>query len=98
MSAPIFIGDEISAIGFRSAGVRIRTPAEEDLLAVVEWACNTAPLVMLTPAYAQQLPKAKQEYYLSLAYPPVVIIPDIRTHTPVEDLATRLRAQLGVLE
>lgn len=30
--------------------------------------------------------------------PAVVVIPDLRGKTPIKDLATELRAQLGVLE
>ena len=98
MVAPVFIGDEVTAAGFRLAGVRIRIPEEEELSRVVEWANNNTSLIFITAEYAARLSQDQQNRLLSHKDPPVVVIPDIRTNTPVQDLATQLRAQLGVLE
>lgn len=98
MVAPVFIGDEVTAAGFRLAGVRIRIPEEEELSRVVEWANNNTSLIFITAEYAARLSQDQQNRLLSQQDPPVVVIPDIRTNTPVQDLATQLRAQLGVLE
>ena len=98
MLAPVFIGDEVTAAGFRLAGVRIRVPETTELPRVVEWAKNNASLIFLTAQFAAMLGQDQQNVLLSQLDPPVVIIPDIRSATPVQDLATQLRAQLGVLE
>ena len=98
MSAPIFIGDEISAAGFRLAGVRIRTPLPDELPNFLKWACANTSLLIITAEYAAMLPKADKQRLMSQEMPPVVVIPDVRAKTPIQDLATELRAQLGVLE
>ncbi len=98
MVAPVFIGDEVTAAGFRLAGVRVRTPLEGDLQGVLEWANDSTSLIYITAEYAATLDDEQQHRLLAQLYPPVVVIPDIRSNTPVQDLAERLRAQLGVLE
>ena len=36
MSLPVFIGDEVSAQGYRLAGLQTLIPGEDDLLALVQ--------------------------------------------------------------
>ena len=98
MTAPVFIGDEISAAGFRLAGVRIRTPQAEDLLKVVEWARNNAPLILITSEFAAMLPSNEYERLVSQESPAVQVVSDLRAKITVEDLNTRLRTQLGIVE
>lgn len=98
MSVPVFIGDEVSASGYRLAGMRVRVPAPEQLLAAITAACDEAPLVLLSATVAQQLPAAQLETLLARIAPPVVVVPDIRGRSPLADLPNRLRRQLGVLE
>jgi len=100
MTAPVFIGDEISASGFRLAGVEIRTPPLEvgELLKVIESACHHAPLILISSEFAAMLLTKDYERFVSQESPAVLIVPDIRKTTTVEDLNTRLRTQLGILE
>jgi vacuolar-type H+-ATPase subunit F/Vma7 len=98
MSVPVFIGDEVSASGYRLAGLRVRVPAADELLAAVTAACDDASLVLLGAGVAQQLPAAQLEQLLASVSPPVVVVPDVRGHSRLADLPTRLRQQLGVLE
>jgi vacuolar-type H+-ATPase subunit F/Vma7 len=96
--APVFIGDEVTAAGFRLAGLRVRSPKEGDLQAVLEWANSSTSLIYITAEYAAALEDEQQHRLLAQLYPPVVVIQDIRSNTPVQDLAKQLRVQLGVLE
>jgi len=98
IKVPVFIGDEVSAAGFRLAGVRIRTPQAEDLPSVITWARKNTSLILITQEYLNQLNKTDQQQLVSLLEPPVAVIPDINNITPLADLATQLRSQLGVLE
>ena len=98
MSLPVFIGDEVNAAGFHLAGLRVRTPTADKLLEVVEWACENAPLVLISADIAQRLPVDVLDRLLAGITPSVVIVPDVHNATPMPDLATRLRQQLGVLE
>ena len=61
-------------------------------------AAFTVPLVLISAEIAQRLPPDQLDACLARITPPVVIVPDVRGYTPVPDLATRLRRQLGVLE
>ena len=47
MSLPVFIGDEVSAQGYRLAGLQTLIPGEDDLLALVKPGCEQAPLVLI---------------------------------------------------
>lgn len=98
MLAPVFIGDEVSAAGFRLAGMRIRTPLPEELPAVLSWANKNTSLILITAEFLEKLDKTMQQQLVSQLEPPVAVIPDIRVNTPIADLATQLRSHLGVLE
>ncbi len=98
MLAPVFIGDEVSAAGFRLAGVRIRTPLAEEMPTVIAWANKNSSLILITAEFLAKLDRSAQQQLVSQLEPPVAVIPDIRANTPVADLATQLRSQLGVLE
>ena len=98
MSLPVFIGDEVNAAGFHLAGLRVRTPSTDKLPEVLQWARENAPLVLISADFARRLPAAVLDGLLTDVTPPVVIVPDVHNATPMPDLATRLRRQLGVLE
>ncbi|MGK7909346.1 MAG: V-type ATP synthase subunit F [Synechococcus sp.] len=97
MSAPIFIGDEISAAGFRLAGVETRTPNPDELPNLIKWACVNTSLLLITAEYAAMLSAAERQRLLCQEMPLVVTISDICAKTPLPDLVTELRSQLGVL-
>ena len=98
MSVPVYIGDAVSAAGFRLAGLRIHVPDTTELLMQIEQAATDAPLVLLGADLAAQLPVAELDRLLSAVTPAVVVVPDVRGQADLPDLATRLRQQLGVLE
>ena len=98
MSVPVYIGDAVSAAGFRLAGLRIHVPDTTELLMQIEQAATDAPLVLLGADLAAQLPVAELDWLLSAVTPAVVVVPDVRGQADLPDLATRLRQQLGVLE
>jgi vacuolar-type H+-ATPase subunit F/Vma7 len=98
MSVPVFIGDEASASGYRLAGLQVRVPGADDVSAVLAAACEEAPLVLISADIARQLPEGEREHLLARVAPPVVVVPDVRGRAAPEDLATRLRRQLGVFE
>jgi len=98
VSVPVYIGDAVSAAGFRLAGLRIHVPDTSELLMQIEQAATDAPLVLLGADLAAQLPVAELDRLLSAVTPAVVVVPDVRGQSDLPDLATRLRQQLGVLE
>jgi len=98
MSTPVYIGDEVEAAGYRLAGLEVRVPDRDELLPQIHSACEQAPLVLIGAATARDIPPAELDRLLAQVSPPVVIMPDVRNRVGLPDLATRLRAQLGVLE
>ena len=98
MSTPVFIGDEITAAGYRMAGLVTRTPDTDDILAELQRACEHAPLIIITDEYVAHLPSADRERCLSSIEPTVVVVPSIRSEASGKALVRRLRASMGVLE
>lgn len=98
MSVPVYIGDAVSAAGYRLAGLRVHVPDTAELLVQVEQATVDASLVLLGADVAAQLPVAALDRLLSGINPAVVVVPDVRGQAVLPDLANRLRQQLGVLE
>lgn len=99
-AAPFFIGDEITAAGYRLAGAQVMTPAHDPdtIAAALKQAQTQAGFVLLTQEYAQALPAAALDAALAVLTPPLVIVPDARNRAPLADISARLRAQLGVEE
>ncbi len=97
MRTPLFIGDDISAAGFRLSGTRIRSPLPEELAQTLAWANQEASLIMISAGYAALLPPAQLQVYLTQETPLFVVIPDIRSPVDASHLTAALRSQLGVL-
>ncbi len=95
---PVYIGDEVSACGYRLAGLQTHVPTESDLNAEIEHIVDKAALVLISAEIAGQLSEDKREQLLARIQPPVVVVPDVRGNAQLTDMATRLRRQLGVLE
>jgi hypothetical protein len=49
MAAPIYLGDEFSAAGYRLAGADVQVPAAGDATSALTRACAQAPLVLVVP-------------------------------------------------
>lgn len=98
MSVPVYIGDEVTASGYRLAGLRVRIPNAQQLPDTLTAACKEAPLVLISAGVAQQLPGAQLEKLLANVTPPVVVVPDLRAPGRLADLPNRLRQQLGLIE
>jgi vacuolar-type H+-ATPase subunit F/Vma7 len=95
MVAPIYLGDETSAAGWRLAGLRTVVPeegAEADALAAAR---THAPLVLVAGSVAARIPEAALRAAQSALSPLILIVPDL-AGGPVPDVAARLRHQLGL--
>lgn len=96
MSAIAFIGDEVSALGYRLAGAKIYVPVAGEEMNAFNEAIKTSPLILITAMLAQQLPSVLLNKALLAPEPLVMIIPDIREAMWPVDLSQALRAQLGL--
>lgn len=96
MALPIFIGDRLTASGFRLAGVRPLVTAPEDAGAMFREALALGGPVLITAALARHLPAAQLEQAIRAANPPVAVIPDSARSAEPADMAARVRRALGV--
>lgn len=96
MTAPVYLGDEVSAAGFRLAGLDARVPAPGTESAALAEALASAEVVLVSAAVAARLPATALRTALCAASPLTVIVPDLRHGTAFADNAARLRRQLGI--
>lgn len=96
MDAPVYVGDEISAAGWRLAGMRVIVPAPGAEAAALADARAGAPLVLVSAATAQHLDEALLASAGAALEPLLLVVPDPQGEAPLPDLAGRLRAQLGL--
>lgn len=96
MGAVIFIGDELSASGFRLAGIETLVPKPDAVGSAFEAARARSSLIIITADTARQIPAAQLETAMLAETPALAIIPDVMFRTPPPDLARRLRSVLGI--
>ncbi|OOZ59016.1 V-type ATP synthase subunit F [Solemya velum gill symbiont] len=97
-SEVLFIGDEVTAAGFRLAGVTVMTPEKEKLNEVLAQVCEHASLILVTAELIESLDSQLQQEYMMKVSPMIVVIADINNGVPVTDLAVQVRRTLGILE
>lgn len=90
MNRPMFIGDELSAAGFRAAGLRVESDPSRfgDALA-------SAPFVIITTEAAALVPGGV-DAAVRRGRPPVAVIGDVGGIAPTLDVDARVRRVLGV--
>ena len=96
MSAIIFIGDELTAAGFRLTGIETMMPAPEAAGAALAEAGKRADLVIMTAEFADNVAASELEAALLAESPILAIMPDVLFRMPPPDLTRRLRSALGI--
>ena len=96
MSAPIYLGNDVSAAGYRLAGARVRTSAAGDARAALTQALVDAPLVLVSAALATDIGEAALLPALAATEPLVLVVADANGSAAPPDVAARMRAQLGL--
>jgi vacuolar-type H+-ATPase subunit F/Vma7 len=98
MLRPLFIGDRVSAAGFRLGGAMVEVPEPGAELQVFRRALETSDLILVSAEIAARLPGPLLEDVQAAGKPLVLVIPDVRgLHQPA-DIAATLRRQLGMAE
>jgi len=98
MGAAVFIGDELTAAGFRLTGITTVVPEPDAAGEVLRAARKQAALVIMTADLARRVPANELEAAQIAEVPMVAVIPDVLFRTAVPDLARRLRRALGIEE
>jgi vacuolar-type H+-ATPase subunit F/Vma7 len=96
MQPPVYLGDEVTAAGYRLAGAYVRIPAPGEAGAALEVARARSSLVLVSAAVAADIDAAQLRTALLALSPLVLIVPDGQGKVTRPDLAARLRGQLGM--
>lgn len=98
MTLCAFIGDEVSAAGFRLAGVEVHVPAADEVPALFRRLGSRTDLILITAEAAEGLPAETLRATLAAGRPLVLVIPDVRGRRLPPDIGAALRRQLGMAE
>jgi len=96
MGGIVFIGDPVTAAGFRLAGVTSFAPEAADLAAMVEAEAPGATVLMMTPAAHAALPAALARALEQGKAPLLALVPDAQGRAPVPDMEDEVRRALGI--
>ena len=96
MTTIAFIGDEVSAAGYRLAGAAAYVPAAGEEGAVFAAARAHAALVLVTAECAARIPAVELHQALAAFRPLTLIVPDVRGRVTPPDLGRLVRQQLGM--
>lgn len=98
MSVAEFIGDEVSAAGYRLCGVDVHIADESNALSLIRESCERASLVLVGSSLVQTMQPADINVLLASIKPPVLVVPDVGGSHDVPDIASMVNKQLGLLE
>jgi vacuolar-type H+-ATPase subunit F/Vma7 len=97
MARVLYLGDEVTAAGFRLAGVEARvtdlTDAAEALRAALE---SDLDCVLLSGGLVSVVPPALLERAEATVEPLFAVVPDVRGRDAPQDLARDVRNALGI--
>lgn len=97
MARIVYIGDAVTATGYRLAGAETRVPAEGEVVeAIREAVRGEVDLVLLSPALAQALTEAELAQLLAMERPLVTLVPELFGEVRPPDLKRKVRAALGI--
>jgi vacuolar-type H+-ATPase subunit F/Vma7 len=96
MGTIVFIGDELTATGFRLTGIETITPSPATVRDAFAAARRRAGMIVITAALSEHIPPSELEDALLAETPILAIVPDILARTSPPDLTRRLRGALGI--
>ncbi len=85
----VFVGDEVTALGFRLAGVETRVVREGELEPALAQARQDAAVLIVTPEIATRMGATPKEGI-------VLVVSSVRGEVVLPDFALRLRRELGI--
>lgn len=92
----VFIGDEVSAAGYRLAGAEVYSPRAGDTVKVFRKVCEHADVVMVTAVAARNIPAPEIEDAMVATAPLVLVVEDARGHLAPANLEDTVHAVLGL--
>jgi len=98
MSVAEFIGDEVSAAGYRLCGIDVHIADGSNVMPLIKEACERASLVLVSSSAVQNIHRSELDELLASIQPPVLVVPDVRGLREVPDIVSRIYKQMGMLE
>jgi vacuolar-type H+-ATPase subunit F/Vma7 len=98
MFRPLFIGDSVSAAGFRLGGASVQTPEPGDEMRLFREALDSSELIIITAEVASRIPESLIKSVQIGGSPLLLIVTDARHQQEAPDIAADLRRQLGMVE
>jgi len=92
----LFIGDEISAAGFRLVGLDVLVPESGEEKYVFDKINKNTDFIIITAQIAAAVPQHTMDHLMQIDRPLLLVITDMRNHMSSPDLALSLRSQLGM--
>lgn len=92
----VFIGDELSAAGFRLAGASTYTPDKQQTIEVFSKLRRDCELLLMTAEYASVLPPDVVQQALRESKPLMLVVPDMRHRSRPPDLGREVDRALGI--
>jgi vacuolar-type H+-ATPase subunit F/Vma7 len=96
MRAIAYVGDAVTAAGFRLAGALVFSPPPGGEAAALAQARAAARVVLLSGQAAEAIPRADLDAALAALQPLTAIVPGHGSELSAADPAERVRAQLGL--
>jgi vacuolar-type H+-ATPase subunit F/Vma7 len=97
MARVFYIGDEVTAAGYRLAGAEARVPVPSEAGEVFRRACSDGvDVILLSAALAPQIDPGELSAALIAEQPLVAIVPDAFGRHPPPDVARDVRLALGI--
>ncbi len=98
MTLCAFVGDEVSAAGFRLAGMQVHVPEPAETAELFHRLCAEVDLLLVTAETVLALPDGTLDRALAAQRPLVLVVPDSRGRVQPTDMALRVRQQLGMAQ
>ncbi len=97
MARVYYIGDEVTAAGYRLAGAEVRVPVPAETSDVLRRAiADGAELILLSASSASDLDPEELEAALVAEQPLVALVPDVFGRRAAPDVAREVRLALGI--
>jgi vacuolar-type H+-ATPase subunit F/Vma7 len=97
MARIVYIGDEVTAAGFRLAGLETRIAGPGEAAEALRQAvADDSECILLSGRIAEYVPATELDAALIAAEPLLALVPDIRGEGAPEDIARHVRNALGI--
>lgn len=95
MNDVVYIGDEITAAGYRIAGIPVRVASNAELERELEGAGARATILLVSAELARELPARRLAELRARSSPLLLLVPGVANAPIPEDLGALVRRQLA---